>query len=181
MKVVFLFKSCLSIFTTAWILFNNDISGYLGDNSSIGKNLHCQIVEIFCNLSNVIYWKKRKILAIMSKNLKNSGLSASLCRCWVAEPRRESVGYWLHLAFFLVIFSAWLTQLQVNPSWIVFLHIIRIMKIIKLLISLDWRLLEAFWGLFFTFQLKIVRWTLKGAREIWVRFLTWFQKTWNCS
>ena len=96
----FIFKSYLSIFTTAWILFNNDISGYLGDNSSIGKNLHCQIVEIFCNLPNVIYWKKRTILAIMSKNLKNSGLSASLCRCWVAEPRRESVGYGLHLAFF---------------------------------------------------------------------------------
>ena len=100
----FKFKSYLSIFTTAWILFNNDISGYLGDNSSIGKNLHCQIVEIFCNLPNVIYWKKRTILAIMSKNLKNSGLSASLCRCWVAEPRRESVGYGLHLAFFSYFF-----------------------------------------------------------------------------
>ena len=62
-------------------LYPYNISGYLGDNSSIGKNLHCQIVEIFCNLPNVIYWKKRKILAIMSKNLKNSGLSASLCRC----------------------------------------------------------------------------------------------------
>ena len=104
LKVFILFKSYLSIFTTAWILFNNDISSYLGDNSSIGKNLHCQIVEIFCNLPNVIYWKKRKILAIMSKNLKNSGLSASLCRCWIAELRRESVGYGLHLAVFKLFF-----------------------------------------------------------------------------
>ena len=101
---LYLPKSYLSICSTAWILFNNDISGYLGDNSSIGKNLHCQIVEIFCNLPNVIYWKKRKILAIMSKNLKNSGLSASLCRCWIAELRRESVGYGLHLAVFKLFF-----------------------------------------------------------------------------
>ena len=40
----------------------------------------------------------------MSKKLKNSGLSASLCRCWVAERRRESVGYWLHLDFFKLFF-----------------------------------------------------------------------------
>ena len=70
-------------------------------------------MEIFCNLPNVIYWKKRKILAIMSKNLKNSGFGTSLFRCCVAEPRKESVGYGLHLAF-LVVFSTWLTQLQVN-------------------------------------------------------------------